>query len=245
MKTLSKSEALVMEEIEESIKPLEVAGILGCSLNQARVVLHRLDKKGWLLRVKRGLYIHPERIVNPYHLLPLLSKKYYVSYFTALNYHGFTTQVPTSLLVASLDTSLKIKFHNTSIKFIKVAEKKFFGFKKIKIKNKDIAMAEKEKALLDSLDKPQYSGGINHVIPCFENEFNTKKLIRYALKLDNRTLIRRLGAILDQKEIELPPSLEEKMLKISNEAGYYSPLDKTRKINGKKIKKWRIRWNVR
>jgi len=76
MKTLSKSESMVMESGRRFLRTLDVVGILSCTRGQAGVVLHNLHRKGWLVRVKGGLYADPEKVRSEYSLLPMLSKKY-------------------------------------------------------------------------------------------------------------------------------------------------------------------------
>jgi len=64
-----------------------------------------------------------------------------------------------------------------------------------------ITIAEKEKAIIDSLLFPKYSGGIKEIANSLEKsgkEIDIKKLINYAFKVESKAVLRRLGFILEK-----------------------------------------------
>ena len=70
-------------------------------------------------------------------------------------------------------------------------------------------IADKEKAVIDSLLLPKYAGGIREIIKSINsgfNELNIKKLSDYAVKIESKAVLRRFGFILEEinyKEKEL------------------------------------------
>ena len=63
-----------------------------------------------------------------------------------------------------------------------------------------VFIADKEKALVDSLLFPKYAGGIREIINCIEtslNEIELDTLCDYALKVESKAVLRRLGFILE------------------------------------------------
>ena len=61
-------------------------------------------------------------------------------------------------------------------------------------------IAEKEKAIIDSLLFPKYAGGIKELIICIKisiNELDKDKLLKYALEINSKAVLRRLGFILE------------------------------------------------
>ncbi len=52
----------------------------------------------------------------------------------------------------------------TSYRFIHVTPRKFFGFNTVTIEGTTINMADKEKTLIDNLEKFKYIGGLAEVI---------------------------------------------------------------------------------
>lgn len=239
---ISKAEKKVLEQAGRIVRPLEVIGILDIKKNQANVLLHRMRKKNLLVKVEKGVYVNPDKVGNTYVLLPLVLGDYYISYFTALNYHGLTTQVPAAIFIVNLKKRKEIQYKNDIINLIKIRKRDFFGFEKVELGNTKMNMAVKEKALLDSLDRSDYAGGIKHVISCFKN-FSSEKLAKFVLKSAKKTNIRRAGAIMDKKHITIPAKLEKKMLE-SCDISYYTKLNKTGQNKGYRIKKWKVLWNA-
>jgi len=169
-------------------------------------IFYRLEKKGWLERIEKGKYmVVPFQakkgwLEHPFILTSNLIKKYYISYRTALAHYGLTEQIPVYIYIATTDRKgkLEYKLQNYIFKFIRINKNKFFGFKKELIDKKEIFIAEKEKAIIDCLDKERYAGSIIEVMKALSNnKINLKKLKSYALKMDNASLIRRLGYLLD------------------------------------------------
>lgn len=117
----------------------------------------------------------------------------YISFWSALNYYGFSDQMPNKIFIATTKYSKDIN----NFKYVTILRERFFGYTKIG----QIVIAEKEKAIIDSLLFPKYSGGIKETIKCIQsaiNEINTDRLLSYALKVNSRAVLRRLGFILEK-----------------------------------------------
>src|SRR3989344_3553087 len=135
-------------------------------------IIYRLKKKGWLERIEKGKYMtipfHAKEgwLEHPFILVSNLIKNYYISYRTALSYYGLTEQIPVYIYIATTErkNKLKYKLQNYIFRFIRINKKKFFGYKKEIIDNKEVCIAEKEKAIIDCLDKEKYSGTITEII---------------------------------------------------------------------------------
>ncbi len=123
-----------------------------------RVMLHRLEKKGWLERIEKGKYLivplegREGWAEHPFIPLSKLVTNYYVSYRTALAYYGFTEQMPFHVLAATTERKSPLEFQGYLYKFVRVNRRKFFGFEKIKISDAEINIADKEKTIIDCLD---------------------------------------------------------------------------------------------
>jgi predicted transcriptional regulator of viral defense system len=68
-----------------------------------RVVLSRLVKQGALLRVDRGLYLHPEAEVTEHHTLVEVAQRLprgVVNLLSALSFHGLTDEAPHEVWLA-------------------------------------------------------------------------------------------------------------------------------------------------
>ena len=100
-------------------------------------------------------------------------------------------------------------------RFVTLSEEKFFGFKEIEIDHTTIRMAEPEKAVIDSIDKLGYGGGLPEVVAVVYHSYgkiDKWKLVSYAKKMNSHSLCQKLGFVLDflgSKEYIVP---DEKLL---------------------------------
>ena len=172
-------------------------------------ILYRLEKKGWLERIEKGKYmVVPFQakegwLEHPFVLASELVENYYISYRTSLAYHGLIEQLPVYVYVATIDRKGKLenRLQNYIFRFIRIKKQKFFGFKSEFIGDQKVFIAEKEKAIVDCLDQERYSGSIIEITKTLsDNRVNLNKLKKYALKMDNSSLIRKLGYLLDLLE---------------------------------------------
>jgi len=116
---------------------------------------------------------------------------------------------------------------------VRVKEEKFFGVRKEWIEETAISITDKEKTIIDCLDKPHYAGGIIEVAKALKTEsLDYNQLSNYALKIDNFAVVRRLGYLCERMGIpvNLPPPPSKK----------YLLLDPTMPAKGKNDPKWRL-----
>ena len=153
-------------------------------------LIKSLKKKNAIKTIKRGLFSFND--VDEFVLATSVHFPSYISFWSALNYYGFTDNMPKRIFLSTTRYSKEIN----NFKYITVSKKRFFGYHSIG----SIIIAEKEKALIDSFLFPKYSGGIKEIIKCMENSLNEidmKKLLNYAGKMQSKSLLRRLGYVLE------------------------------------------------
>jgi len=260
---LSPEEArlVAMWESEKKavIRASDVQKALNCTIEYAHLLLHNLEHKHWLERVTRGLYQfiplsygYPERIPpsNSFIIGAALIKPYYFSYYTSNSHYGFTTQMPFTLFIATTKKKPDIEWTGSAFKFVTLSKRKFFGYRQERVLDAKVNMAEPEKSLVDSFDKPRYAGGIEQLaritwrgLPRVKKE----KLAKYAVKMNSHALIQRLGFIIDflakEKLVKpLPRNLKDKMLVHVGKTAIY--LDSRKPKTGEFSKEWRIINNV-
>jgi len=223
------------------VRPEDVVFELGCRIEQAYVMLHRLVKKGWLARIRKGTYmLSPE---HPFLILPELIDRYYVGYLPALNFHGLTDQVPTTIFVAVPFKAKNFSAMGHYFRFVYITERKFFGSTEHELLGKKVKISDLEKTLLDAVDKPQYSLGMGNAREYFQkarDAIDVEKLVSYALRMGPRALVRRVGVLLDLSNIRVPKGLERRMLERSREVSYFTHFDPAGEKTGKAVAKWRI-----
>ena len=262
-KQLSPDEAKLVTRWESENKTIirasDVQEALDCTPDYAYLLLHSLERKQWIERVAQGLYQfiplsygYPERIppANSYLVGASLIEPYYFSYYTSNSHYGFTTQVPVTIFIATTKKKADFEWSGSVFKFITLSEHKFFGYRREKIFNTEVNMAEPEKSLVDSFDKPKYTGGIEQLaritwrgLPRIDKE----KLVKYAVRMKSHSLIQRLSFIicfLVEEELVKPFPLKLENMLLNHVGRSVIYLDSKRPKTGKLSKKWKIINNV-
>jgi len=148
--------------------------------------------------------------------------------------------VPNRIFVATRKRIKDREILGMSFKFVHISEKKFFGFNDVLISNASVKISDKEKTIVDCLDKPKYCGGIGEIVKAIffaKEEIDLKKLTDHALKTGNNAVMKRLGFIVDYLGLD-STDIE---CKISDS---YSILDPTKGKNRRYNSKWKLLINV-
>jgi len=188
----------------------EVRERLGIDAGYASKILERLEAKGYLERIARGHYLfipleygYEERYppMNSLVVGSVLVDPYYYGYQTANVYHGFSLQFSPKTYVCTVKPRRNFRWRGTSYKFVTLIDGKFFGFVRVEADGCEVYVAEPEKAVLDSLDKPDYCGGIPQVSYAVSSALNSgldmEKLLSYAGRMGSVSLLHRLGYVVE------------------------------------------------
>ena len=160
------------------------------------------QKKGWLIYLRNGYYAFPEfkqEINSQYFLANKIYRPSYVSLQSALSYYEI---IPESVVQITNVTTLKTKsFENDFGQFYYKSIKSdfYFGYKPIHIsKDKEIFMAEPEKAIIDFLYLyPFYETEADFLNLRFngdilKNEIDKGLLLDYCSRFDKYSLDKRM-----------------------------------------------------
>jgi len=260
-RTLSPNESKIVLELEWQNKKVvtidEIAKLLGVSKNYAYKLASQLREKQWLFPISRGKFQlipaeagreEPVPEMNAAIFLGTIEGPYYVSYAFANNFYGFTSQIPSTIIVVKpaqekYSWKREKRFHNVTFRYIDVKREKFFGYTKVDLLGISISMAEKEKALIDSLDKIRYAGGTEEVSEVFQAglpQVDIERLTNYAFRMGSKALIQRLGFFLDLNKVPIPKKIEQRMLNfIKSSRLYLSPLERWNRKG-----EFNSRWNL-
>jgi len=228
---LSKLENLFYEKLKGNniliFRIKDVCLLLKINKTKAYNLVKSLKRKDIIKKIGNGFLAFKES--NELSIATELNSPSYISFWSALNYYGFSDQMPKKIFLASTKYSREIK----GFKYVTISKSKFFGYVKIG----EITIAEKEKAIIDSLLFPKYSGGIREIIKCIKaalKEMEIKKLIEYALKVRSKAVLRRLGFILEELRYK-----ENAIEKIGKKIGKgYELLDPNLRRKNNLNKKW-------
>jgi predicted transcriptional regulator of viral defense system len=233
-KSLSGLEFQLVEfVVEEDLEVFRVDDLvkgLGFDTDKVYRLVSSLKRKDFIESPLNGRYVldTPSFSVSLNQAASRIYWPSYISFWSALAYHNLTDQLPRTVYVANTSSSSETEFRGSKIDFVKLNSDYMFGYDK-----NDGFMAEPEKAVIDSLHLPRYSGGIQEVFKALDRELKIDRLEKYARKTGNSSVKKRLKYLLERKEIE----------NSINVSGSYVKLDPS-KGKGKKDKNCLVEDNV-
>jgi predicted transcriptional regulator of viral defense system len=184
-----------------------ISALFGLDKFQTLSLLNRMEQDRLVVRIEQGKFLllglTPERVLsNPLYIGCNLVTPAYISFWSALHFHGFTEQAPRTTFVASTRRKNDITFQQMHFKFVTLQPLAFFGYRREMLAELPVVVADEPKSILDSLSLPQYAGGIPEVakalqIALSQDSLEIPVLIEYAERLQNASLRSRLGYLLE------------------------------------------------
>jgi len=237
-------------ELEEKIQNLQI------SYQAFGGLLHDLCKEGWIVQLKKGVYMVANTVTPIYEqeiAMVLVNGPVMVSHSSAFRYHNLTDQILNTIQITTINSisvpqtssgskKAAIKVRGTVYEFVRIKKNKFFGAEDAWIGDGKFMVTDLERTLLDGLSHPQYCGGwleVVHVYKEYFNRINLDKIIAYALQLDVATA-RRLGWILGNCLAVKSEHIDYLIQK--NREGYRL-LDPSRPDIGEYDNRWKVRLN--
>lgn len=170
------------------------------------VLLHRLEKKGWIKSLGKGVYLRLPAsaaidgkvyLEDPF-LVALKIFKGYLAFLSALRIHGLSEYQPFTVFVVTKNKSDMVKIlEQYEIKAVKLG-KRYTGFEK---KGKYI-VSTVAKTFFDCFYHPEYAGGYSEVLKALYmcKETNWKEFLSYFKKFGSNSLCQRVGYLLSLME---------------------------------------------
>lgn len=234
----------------------DVVRILGISYSKTSRLLAYWASRGWLTRVRKGLYITVplgtlkpyERREDPWIIATQIFTPGYIGGWSACEHWGLTEQIFKDIVVF---TSRPVRKRRTLIQdtlyIVKVVQnEKLFGTNTIWRQQTKVKVSDPSRTIIDILDDPYIGGGMRHITEIvnqyFEGEYkDEKKLLAYIKQLNNRTIYKRLGYIIETLNLKFPNTIE---VCRSNLSKGYSAFDPTVSTKGHILRRWNLRVNV-
>jgi len=211
---------------------------------QTRYLITILVKQGWLIRIRRGLYVISELStrgflsLSPYIVANLLAKDSYVSFESALQHHGMFDQLTNKVISVSLKIHKTITLQNIEYGFIKTKADYYFGWQAVDIDNKKAHIATVEKALVDIINFHRSTYAIDLVIEKLrghKKDFDLARLNEYILKF-SMTTVKIFGFIFDLLGID-----SSELIKTAKQtSGAHRMIADARAFNAK----WRLYYDI-
>jgi predicted transcriptional regulator of viral defense system len=229
----------------------ELAEALETTYESAKTTASRLEKNGWLTRLKPGLYLvvplaageESQYTAHEFYIASHLVDPMYVGFWSALGFHGFTEQVPRSVYVATTKRLPDRTVHDVEYHFVTLAERKFFGHDQYSVGGHSVPIASPEKTLADCADQPNHCGGVRELAKGIRDGtdgYDPETLLEYARKIGNGAALKRLVYLMDHYGVSVP---DRKAVTAGFTSGS-SPLDPTRSATGTYAPEYRLYVNI-
>ena len=243
--------SLVLKAGLAVITPKAAAKILNLDQSHAAQLLALWAKKGWLSRIKQGVYIPVALQADslevmadePWVIAKGLFEPCYIGGWSAAEHWNFTEQIFNSTMVF---TTKQLRTRELSLKGIKLSVKtikseRLFGTKPEWIENQKVLVSDPTRTIVDSFNDPAVVGGIRMAIEILDgylkSEYkNLNLLFQYSIQMKNTAIFKRMGFVFEQNH---PSELEFiKKMKSKIKSGF-SQLDPS--VPGKRLV---TAWNI-
>ena len=247
---------LLNRRLKGPFTPKEAAGILSLQPKRTLRLLSYLAARGWLNRVRQGLYItvplgtlNPsQRMEDPWIIAMSIFPPCYIGGWSACEHWGFTEQIFNDSLVITTKKQRrrKVQLHSSTYVVRWVPEYAFFGTQILWREQTKILISDPSKTIVDLVSDPYLGGGIRHTAEIIKEYFssehrNDTALLSYIEKQRNGAAYKRLGYIIECLKIGAPSVVDTCLTKISTG---YSLLDPAIKEGGRYLRRWNLKVNA-
>ncbi|MFQ5660979.1 MAG: nucleotidyltransferase domain-containing protein [Gammaproteobacteria bacterium] len=241
----------ILRGTKGTISVSEAADILDLPGIDVAKMLSRWAKKGWLSRIRRGLYIPVPLesktadipLDDPWVIAARLYEPCYIGGWSAAEYWGLTEQIFRTIVVMTTqrprDRTPSIK--GTDFLLRTVLDKAMFGLKPVWRGQVTVNISDPTRTLLDMLSDPKLGGGIRSVVDILSNYLQSEKrdlelLINYSDQLGNGAVFKRLGFLLERYAADEQSIILQCKNRLSSGNAKLDPKLKTDRL----ITRWRL-----
>ncbi len=243
------SDAKAVRRIEGALGPVFTRRDLERRGLGDRPLISRLLRSGYLRRASRGVYEIAEapqvKISHEYVLalaIPSTTDDAYISWRSALAYYTLTEQMAKVVYVAVAATRPDASVGGARVKFVIQGKDRRYDIRDVPLSGTKVRMVSPEKAVIDGLDRPDLSGGLDDVVRALasRSQLDYAHLVELAGRHPSGTLGRRLGYLMTVLELGDPAPLRRRISR-SNKP---MRLDLDEERHGPVDKEWQVIDNV-
>jgi predicted transcriptional regulator of viral defense system len=226
-------------------------------VTSAARTLSRLEQGGWLKRIERGLYMlvpleaGPDRTWTQDSLVigTRLATPSAIAYWSALRFWNLTEQVPRTVFVQTprrkMHTSVTVD--GIVYRVIHINMPRFFGLTTSNVGDQQFQVTDREKTIVDALNRPDLCGGIWHIAQGIAQQgmgLDWERLDSYVDRFASGAVLKRLGTVIETIGIEVPDGPRRLKRWQSRLSEGIADLDPGEPGRGVVRRRWRIRDNV-
>ncbi len=228
--------------VEEACRKLKM------SMPSLSRMLFTLQQKNYVVMVKKGLYaIKPleskgeNYFPDKYLVASKLQKNLYLSYHTALEIQGVAQSVFNTVYLSAPRQHKTFQFQGITYQFVMTYHS--FGVEVKKIENTIVRVTDREKTLIDGIDKLKYVGGLEEYLKSVSSfpSVNTTEIYRYLQLIKKKVLYAKVGWLLSRfaKQWNIEKTFLNKLRKQVSPRTFY--LDER---NKKSVFRFNNEWNL-
>ncbi|MGA3042650.1 MAG: type IV toxin-antitoxin system AbiEi family antitoxin domain-containing protein [Bryobacteraceae bacterium] len=206
--------AAVLQTAKDFVTIDDAVTALGLERHAAVKVLSRWQAQGWLKRVGPGTYapipldaLTTEQVLkDPWVLVPALFSPGYIGGWTAAEHWDLTEQLFRSIFVFTTRSFRTKEQVVQGVSFIltRIPKDALFGTTVVWRGQARVPITDKHRTIIDMMADPATGGGIRHAVRCLRSylrqpDGDAGTLIRYAEKLGNGAVFKRLGFLASQE----------------------------------------------
>jgi len=257
VRSLSKTEARVVLSLEAEHADLvtldEIRKRARVSPGFARKLASDLVHRGWLQRVRRGSYLlnpsghGPDALpdTDPLRIGSRLVEPYFFGFATAAELEGLFPQASRVYYLVTTSRWAPGSDRGRRFRVIRVVPARFFGYRTARRRGVELRVSNRERTLLDSLNRPEFAGGMAGVAQIFalaKPKLNWGRFGSYLDRFGNRSLTLRAGFLAEHLRPSLPPPVPWVRPRLARAEEPYVPLGPP-KVHGRRGK-WDSRWHI-
>lgn len=235
----------------------DAANVLAVDRATASQITGYLASRGWLARVRRGLYVPVpleatapgEWRADPWLVAARVFEPCYIGGWSACEHWGLTEQLFREVLVVTARPQRRsaVRLQGADFHVVVRQPGALFGTRSVWRGRERVEVSDPSRTVVDVLDDPAIGGGIRHVADVVAEYFagehrNDDRLLAYVERLGNRTVFKRLGYLLEALEIDAAELIE---VCFERKSAGISPLDPSIDTKGKITGRWNLRVNAR
>ena len=243
--------AAIIRGTKGTVSVEDAAKILDVASTDAAKMLSRWAKKGWMSRIRRGLYVPVPLeartadvpIEDPWLIADRLFSPCYIGGWSAAEYFDLTEQIFSTVMIMTVQKPRKRRpdIKGTAFMLRTISEKAMFGLKPVWRGQVKMYISDPTRTIVDMLVTPFLGGGIRSVKDMLgkylgsENK-NLEQLIEYSEKLGNGAVFKRLGFLLEKIAPDETKAIDECYKRLTSGNAKLDP----RLNNVKLITRWRL-----
>lgn len=259
-KTLGTTAARLVTELAQRDPPVftlgEARSVLGASTQVTSNLLSGLVRRGWIVRVRRGVYevapiwatrgsFESDRFAG---LSQSLEPPYHIGYRSALELYGWLQHpIVGRLWIVVPQPRRVLRTPRDRVIWVVTRPDRFeWGLTHKWVGAARVSVSDPERTFLDCLHLPRHAGGIAEIAAALVRARPTLDLDRLAShvgRLGNTSVARRLGALTEALDLEGADRLTQRLPR-RRWRGRPVSLDPSLPAGGEIDRRWGVRMNV-